>query len=80
VRRLSSLLGRTVVTESGLELGRCHDLRGELTGSSLRVQSLCVGRRALLGRLGVGGHDRHDEVAWSSIVRFERDRIVVRDP
>jgi hypothetical protein len=56
VRRLTSLLGRKVVTESGLALGRCYDL------------------------LGVGGHDRHDEVAWSSIVRFERDRIVVRDP
>jgi sporulation protein YlmC with PRC-barrel domain len=80
VRRLSSLLGRKVVTESGLELGRCYDLRGELTASSLRVKSLCVGRRALLEHFGAAGHDRHDEVAWSSIVRFERDRIVVRDP
>jgi sporulation protein YlmC with PRC-barrel domain len=80
VRRLTSLIGRKVVTESGLALGRCYDLRGAVTGSSLRVKSLCVGRRALAGRFGVGGHDRHDEVAWSSIVRFERGRIVVRDP
>jgi sporulation protein YlmC with PRC-barrel domain len=80
VRRLSSLLGRKVVTESGLELGRCYDLRGEVEPSSLRVKYLCVGRRALLEHFGVAGHDRHDEVAWSSIVRFERGRIVVRDP
>lgn len=80
MRRLSSLIGRNVVTESGLGLGRCYDLRGELTGSSLRVKSLCVGRRALIEHFGVAGHERHDEVAWSSIVRFERDRIVVRDP
>ena len=31
VRTLSSLLRRKVVTESGHSLGRCHDLRGELT-------------------------------------------------
>jgi sporulation protein YlmC with PRC-barrel domain len=80
VRRLTSLLGRKVVTESGLGLGRCYDLRGEVTGSGVRVKSLCVGRRALVEHFGVAGHDRHDEVAWSSIVRFERDRIVVRDP
>jgi hypothetical protein len=46
----------------------------------LRVKYLCVGRRALLEHFGVAGHDRHDEVAWSSIVRFEHGRIVVRDP
>jgi sporulation protein YlmC with PRC-barrel domain len=80
VRRLSSLLGRKVVTESGLELGRCHDLRGVVTSSSLRVKSLCVGRGALFEHFGVARHDRHNEVAWSSIVRFEHDRIVVRDP
>ncbi|HEY3184788.1 MAG TPA: hypothetical protein VGJ77_18250 [Gaiellaceae bacterium] len=80
MRRLSSLLGRKVVTESGLELGRCYDLRGVVTSSSLRVKSLCVGRHALLEHFGVARHDRHDEVAWSAIVRFERDRIVVRDP
>ena len=77
---LSSLLHRKVVTESGLVLGRCFDVRGELSGSKLRLRSLCVGRGALLEHLGIRSHDRHDEVAWSSIVRFERDRIVVRDP
>src|SRR5207247_9412958 len=45
VRRLSSILRRKVVTESGLELGRCYDVRGELGSSSLRVTDLCVGDR-----------------------------------
>jgi sporulation protein YlmC with PRC-barrel domain len=79
VRTFSSIVGRRVVTESGLALGRCHDLRGELAGSRLEVVALCVGRAGMLDRLGIGSR-AHDEVAWSSIVRFEGDRIVVRDP
>ena len=80
MRRLSSILHRKVVTESGLELGRCYDVRGELGSSSLRVTGLCVGRHAFFEHFGVAGHDGHHEVEWSSIVRFERNRIVVRDP
>jgi hypothetical protein len=79
VRTFSSLIGRLVETESGLRLGRCHDLRGELTGNRLEVTALCVGRAGILDRVGIR-HGRHDEVAWSAIVDFEGDRIVVRDP
>jgi len=43
MRTLSSLLRRKVVTESGHSLGRCNDLRGELTASKLRVTGICVG-------------------------------------
>jgi hypothetical protein len=43
------------------------------------VVALCVGRSGWFDRLGI--HSRqHDEVAWSSVVRIGRDRIVVRDP
>ena len=35
--RLSELLNRKVVTESGQRLGRVHDVRGELVGGRLRV-------------------------------------------
>jgi hypothetical protein len=80
VRTLSSVLHRTVVTESGVVLGRCFDVRGEISGSKLTLRSLCVGAHALVEHFGIGSHERHDEVAWSSIVRFERDTIVVRDP
>ena len=56
VRTFSSLVGRKVETESGLSLGRCHDLRGELSGSKLEVVALCVGRGGVLDRLGIKSH------------------------
>jgi sporulation protein YlmC with PRC-barrel domain len=79
VRTYSSFLRRKVVTESGHSLGRCHDLRGELTGTKLRVTELCVGPAGLLARLGIRDHDAHQTVPWSSVVRIEGSRIVVRD-
>jgi sporulation protein YlmC with PRC-barrel domain len=79
MRTLSSLLGKDVVTESGRNLGHCHDLRGELTDSTLRVTGLCVGRSAFLERLGIRGHHRHETVPWEAIVRIDGKRIVVRD-
>jgi sporulation protein YlmC with PRC-barrel domain len=79
VRTLSSLLQREVVTESGDSLGRCFDLRGELTASKLRVTGLCVGGGALLERLGIRGHDAHQTVPWTAIVRIEGKHIIVRD-
>jgi len=79
MRTLSSLLAREVVTQSGRSLGRCYDLRGELTASKLRVTGLCVGGVGLRDRFGIGGHDRHETVPWSAIVRLEGKRIIVRD-
>jgi sporulation protein YlmC with PRC-barrel domain len=79
VRAFSSLTGRRVETESGLRLGTCHDLLGELTSSGVEVVALCVGRSGRWDRWGVRS-SRHDEVDWSSVVRIEGDRIVVRDP
>jgi hypothetical protein len=79
VRTFAALVGRKVETESGLSLGRCHDLCGELSGSRLEVVAMCVGGAGLLDRLGIGTR-KHNEVAWSSIVRIHGDRIVVRDP
>ena len=79
MRTLSSLLRRKVVTESGHSLGRCHDLRGELTPTKLRVTGLCVGHGGRLERLGIRGHDAHHTIPWSAVVRIEGKRIVVRD-
>jgi len=79
MRTLSSLLRRKVVTESGDSLGRCYDLRGELTRSKLRITGLCVGHGGWLERLGIRGHDAHQTVPWSAIVRIEGTRIVIRD-
>jgi sporulation protein YlmC with PRC-barrel domain len=79
VRTLSSLQRRQVETESGRLLGRCHDLRGEVVGSKLRITGLCVGPRAWLGHLGIRGHNRHTVIPWDAVVRIEGKRIVVRD-
>lgn len=79
MRTFSSFIGRKVETESGLSLGKCHDLSGEQSGGRLEVISLCVGRGGYLKRLGIRTR-AHDEVAWASLVRIEGDRIIVRDP
>ena len=43
--RLSELLSREVVTESGLSLGRVHDVRGVLEDGRLRVTGLAAAAR-----------------------------------
>ena len=79
VRTLSSLLRRKVVTESGDSLGRCYDLRGELTATKLRVTGLCVGQSGWLERLGIRDHDAPQTVPWTAVVRIGGKQIIVRD-
>ena len=79
MRTLSSLLRREVVTEDGRSLGRCYDLRGELTATKLRVTGLSVGRRAWLAHLGAASGGARSVVPWEAVVRIEGNRIVVRD-
>jgi sporulation protein YlmC with PRC-barrel domain len=82
MRTLSSLLRRHVVTEGGRKLGRCYDIRAELTQSSLEVTGLCVGGRGLAEHFGLwrGARIRsRDPVPWEAVVRIEGERIVVRD-
>lgn len=82
--RLSAILGLRVRTESGEQLGRVHDVRAELTASSLRVTGLVVGGTGLLERLGIGAPTStmriraHDVVPWRDIVRVDRRGVVVR--
>ena len=87
--RLTELLDRKVVTESGSSLGRVFDVRARRHGPVVEVVGLVVGRRGLLERLGIGsarGESRRghkvwtgDLVPWEAIVRFDRKRIVVRE-
>lgn len=79
MRRLSSLRRRRVETESGRSLGRCSDLRGELTGSRLRVTGICIGRTGWLSHFGVRTVKPRDVIPWNAVVRIEGKRIVVRD-
>jgi hypothetical protein len=54
--RLSELLNREVVSESGRRLGRVHDVRGELVEGRLRVTGLVAGKLGILERYGIGTH------------------------
>jgi sporulation protein YlmC with PRC-barrel domain len=88
VRTFSSLVGRKIVTDAGRALGTCHDLRAELTSSSLRVTALVVGTRGWLEHYGIGAQasaspqrvKANDTVPWDAVLRIEGDRIVVREP
>ena len=87
MRTLSSLCGRKIVTESGETLGRCHDVRAELGASRLRVTGLVLGHKGHLEHFGIGAQASAssarvrdtDVIPWKDVVRFEADRIVVRD-
>jgi sporulation protein YlmC with PRC-barrel domain len=84
--RLSEFLNRKVVSESGQQLGRVHDLRGELVGGRLRLTGLCVGKLGILERYGVGTHGSggpaqpkvhgHPVIAWERVVRVGAEIIV----
>ncbi|CAN5292836.1 hypothetical protein BH18ACT14_BH18ACT14_13040 [soil metagenome] len=87
--RLSDLLDRKVVTESGRSLGRAFDLRARWTGKTLEVTGLNVGRQGFLERLGIGSSQgearkhhkqwNRDTIPWDAVLRLQDGRIVVRD-
>jgi sporulation protein YlmC with PRC-barrel domain len=86
--RLSELLNRRVVTESGDSLGRIHDVRAELVAGRLRVTGLAAGELGLLERYGIGTHGSggpsqakvhgHHVIPWERVVRVGAE-VVVRD-
>jgi sporulation protein YlmC with PRC-barrel domain len=86
--RLSELLSREVVGESGRRLGRLHDIRGELEDGRLRVTGLCAGGLGLLERYGIGTHGSggpseakvhgHQTIPWERVLRVGPE-IVIRD-
>jgi len=86
--RLSELLNRKVVSESGQQLGHVHDVRGELVGGRLRVTGLVAGELGILERYGVGTHGSggpgqakvhgHPVIPWGRVVRVGSE-VVIRD-
>jgi sporulation protein YlmC with PRC-barrel domain len=86
--RVSELLRRKVVSESGVSHGRVHDIRGELEEGRLRVTGLACGSLGFLERYGVGtggtggaGQAKvhgHPVIPWERVVRVGAE-IVVRD-
>jgi sporulation protein YlmC with PRC-barrel domain len=80
VRTFSSFLGRTVVTESGREMGKCRDLRATVGRGRPVVEAIVVGRAGRLEHLGITRkRSAKDAVPWAAVVRIAGDRIVVRD-
>ncbi len=86
--RLSVLLNRKLVSESGQQLGRVHDLRGELVEGRLMVTGLIAGKLGILERYGIATHGSggprqskvhgHPVIPWERVVRVGSE-IVVRD-
>ena len=83
--RLSELLGKEVVTESGWSLGHVFDVRVEVGGKTPKVLGLVVGAPGLRRRL-YGEARRHDPrtlpqgaVPWESVQAIEDKRIMVKD-
>jgi sporulation protein YlmC with PRC-barrel domain len=86
--RLSELLNREVVDESGHPLGDVHDVRGEIVEGHLRVTGLVAGKLGILERYGVGTHGSggpgqakvhgHPVIPWKRVVRVGA-KVVVSD-
>jgi sporulation protein YlmC with PRC-barrel domain len=86
--RLSELLKREVVSESGQRLGHVRDVRGELVGGHVRVIGLVAGKLGILERYGVGTHGSggpdqakvhgHPIIPWERVVRVG-SKVIVRD-
>jgi sporulation protein YlmC with PRC-barrel domain len=86
--RLSDLLHRKVVTESGRNLGHVHDVRAERKGDRLLITAVLVGRRGVLEHFGLGIADEKqgsklrtaaELVPWEAVVRLASGKVVVRD-
>lgn len=86
--RLSELLRRSVVTESGRKLGHVHDVRAVRRGERLLVTGIVIGRHGLLEHFGLGvspgrrgAKVRHTEnvVPWEAVVRVAAGQVVVRE-
>jgi sporulation protein YlmC with PRC-barrel domain len=86
--RLSELLSREVVSESGERLGHVHDVRGELSEGRLRVTGLVTGKLGIFERYGVGTHGSggpgqakvhgHPMIPWERVLHLGSE-VVVRD-
>ena len=86
--RLSELLNREVITQSGARVGRVEDVRGILDGEHLRITGLVTGKLGILERFGIGTHGSggpgQAKVRGRPIITWDRvthvgAKIVVRD-
>jgi hypothetical protein len=84
--RLSGLLGRHVVSESGWSYGKVFDVRVAVGPDDARIAGVVVGREGLAERLLGERTSSPGEVAhaypvlrWEDVLRLQSATIVVRD-
>jgi sporulation protein YlmC with PRC-barrel domain len=82
--RLSDVIGRMVVTETGWPLGKARDVRVKTTERTAKVTALVItppGPRGSLRRWApTRGHTTtHHLVPWEAVKNIEQDRIVVEE-
>jgi sporulation protein YlmC with PRC-barrel domain len=79
--RASDLVGCVVRTETGVKLGRVHDLRAEATaGGGWRLIGLVVGRQGILTRLAGDATTSHGRnyLPWQDILALDDGLVTVR--
>lgn len=78
--RLSEMLGREVITDSGASMGRLGDIRGEIDGDVLVLTGLVTGKAGVLERFGIGTHGSggpgRAKVRGRPVIPWERVRNV----
>jgi sporulation protein YlmC with PRC-barrel domain len=80
--RASDLIGCTVCTESGKDLGHVHDLRARSIDGGWQLEGLIVGRGGMIARMTGSSSDplvRGDVVPWSRVTHLDEGQISVRD-
>ncbi len=80
--RASDLIGCVVRTESGVRLGRVHDLRARAADGGWQLEGLIVGGGGMLARMVGSGPDplvRGDVIPWDAITALGEGVISVRD-
>jgi sporulation protein YlmC with PRC-barrel domain len=85
VIRLSELIGKEVVTESGWSLGYVFDLRVEVGKGDPKVIGVVVGKPGLRQHLVSEAHRRspttrmQGTVPWEAVLAIEKKMIRVRE-
>lgn len=80
--RASDLLGCVVRTDSGLRLGRVHDLRATaVAAGGWELAGLVVGRGGMVARMGGSGSEplvRGSVVPWQAVTDIRDGLVTVR--
>ena len=80
--RASDLIGCSVRTESGEEIGQVHDLRARAISGGWQLEGLIVGRGGVLARIVGSGPEpliRGDVIPWNVVTALGEGVIRIRD-